>query len=794
MRFRLSQESNGNRKLTVTGNSPCARRRCAGGTCRTVDDPAPHRRHPDGVLYDKARIFVQGGAGGNGCLTFRREAHVPKGGPDGGDGGHGGDVVLVCDDSLRDLQTFKRKAHYKAGRGAPRRGRAAPRRRGRATLVVRVPPGTQVTLRGRHVYDLVAPGQRVVVASGGLGGRGNKHFATPTRQAPRFAERGLPGEEGWIDLRLKLLADVGLVGLPNAGKSSLLAPHDARGAEDRRLPVHDARARARHARRRRPPARVADIPGLIEGASEGAGLGHEFLAHVERTRLLVHVLELAPLDGSDPDENFATIEAELAGYDARLATLPRILALSKADLVPAEDAEAARAAWRERLGDDVPVLVTSSATGEGLDELRGELLRARPRDAPRAAAEASPRPRRSPSTASSAPPPSAASRSSASATARSASAGRASSGCSQRFDVENEEAAAHVEQRLDRMGVIQALEDAGLRAGRRGGDRRHRARAGPVVMSPTVVKLGSSIIADDDGDAARRRPARRSATRSRAPARRRRSSRAARSRAACASWTSPRRPTAIADLQAAQRGRAGQALPRLRRAAARARRIAAPRCCSRSTTCASARTTSTRARRCSRLLDWRVVPVINENDTTATDEISFGDNDFLAAQVAVLLGAERLVLLTNTDGLYTANPRTDAGARLVARSTDPARARGAGDRPGDLGARHRRDALEGRRGRDGDRGRDPDDDLQRAAPRRARRARSRASPRARASRRRRADLVVQALAQVRQARPRAASSSTRAPRGRCATAGPRCCRSASSTCAATSTPATRSRS
>src|SRR5918998_3925206 len=181
----------------------------------------PAKRH-ELMLADRARIEVRAGGGGNGCLSFRREAHVPKGGPDGGDGGHGGAVVLLCDDSLRDLQSFKRKAHYKAqrgshGQGALRHGAAGE------DLVVRVPPGTQVTLEDGTQYDLVTPGERAVIARGGLGGRGNKHFASPTRQAPRFSERGLPGDEGWIDLRLKLLADVGLIGLPNAGKSSLLS-------------------------------------------------------------------------------------------------------------------------------------------------------------------------------------------------------------------------------------------------------------------------------------------------------------------------------------------------------------------------------------------------------------------------------------------------------------------------------------------------------------------------------------------------------------------------------------------
>src|SRR3954468_4016209 len=343
------------------------------------------------MLYDKARIFVQAGGGGDGCMSFRREAHVPKGGPDGGDGGYGGDVVLRCDDSLRDLQSFKRKAHYKATRG--RHGEGALRHGADGDdLVVKVPPGTQVTTEDGEVHDLVTPGQQVVVARGGSGGKGNKKFAGSTRQAPRFAERGLEGDESWLDLRLKLLADVGLVGLPNAGKSSMLgrmtraAPKVANYPFTTLEPVlgtldGDDRQLV-----------LADIPGLIEGAAGGAGLGHDFLAHVERTRLLVHVLDLAPLDGSDPEDNFATIERELDQYDELLARLPRILALSKADLVSPEEAEIAADVWRERFAAAVPardeweapveitpVLITSSATGLGLDELKAELFRRVPK-------------------------------------------------------------------------------------------------------------------------------------------------------------------------------------------------------------------------------------------------------------------------------------------------------------------------------------------------------------------------------------------------------------------------------
>jgi GTP-binding protein len=414
------------------------------------------------MLYDKARIFVSAGGGGDGCLSFRREAHVPHGGPDGGDGGRGGDVVLVCDDSYRDLQTYKRRAHYKAtraghGEGDQRHGANGP------LLEIPVPPGTQVASWDGTAHDLVAAGQRVVVARGGAGGRGNKRFATSTRQAPRLAEKGLAGEEGWVDLRLKLLADVGLVGVPNAGKSSLLARMTRAAPKVAAYPFTTLEPVLGTLDGAERQLVIADIPGLIEGASDGAGLGHDFLAHVERTRLLVHVLDLDPADGSDPLDNHATIETELRAHDPRLASLPRVLALSKADLVPPEDAAAAAELWREHLGDEVPVLVTSSATGQGLDALAAELLH------------------RVPLVASVAEPaaldaPLAEHRVFRPAAGRGFSVQRLDDGVFKvdgdgilrllaRHDLDNDEALAHVEGRLRRMGVISALEAAGFEPG-----------------------------------------------------------------------------------------------------------------------------------------------------------------------------------------------------------------------------------------------------------------------------------------------------------------------------------------
>src|SRR6478672_2704171 len=293
-------------------------------------------------MHDRARIHVQAGSGGDGALSFRREAHVPKGGPDGGDGGRGGDVVLVCSESLRDLESFRRRSHFKAGRGGHGQGALRHGRDGEP-LEIRVPLGTEVTVEADGTrHDLVAAGQRAVIARGGGGGRGNKRFAGPTHQTPRFAERGLPGDETWITLALKLIADVGLVGLPNAGKSSLLARLTRAHPKVADYPFTTLEPVLGTLEGPDRQIVVADIPGLIEGASEGAGLGHEFLAHVERTRLLVHVLDLAPLDGSDPRVNFETVEGELRGYGAGLAELPRMLCLSKADLVTGEEAVAAR--------------------------------------------------------------------------------------------------------------------------------------------------------------------------------------------------------------------------------------------------------------------------------------------------------------------------------------------------------------------------------------------------------------------------------------------------------------------
>ena len=410
------------------------------------------------MFHDRARIYVKGGDGGNGVVSFRREAHVPKGGPDGGDGGRGGEVAIVCDASLRDLSSFRRGAHFKARRGGHGQGQnkhgATP-----GPMEVRVPPGTVVEdPETGDRWDLLAGGQRAVVARGGGGGRGNKQFATATRQAPRFAEQGLPGEERRLELRLKLLADAGLVGLPNAGKSSLLARLTRAQPKVADYPfttIEPVLGTLEAADRQ---LVLADIPGLIEGASGGAGLGHEFLAHVERCRVLVHVLDLAPVDGSDPELNHATVEAELGEHGHGLAALPRILCLSKADLVPAAEVAAAIDSWRARLG--LPVLATSAATGEGLEALRDAIFEQVPAEPPGAHETELPATHRVYR-----PGADDAFRVERLGDGAFRVRGERIERLLARHDVDNEEALRYVEERLRALGVIKALAAAGFEPG-----------------------------------------------------------------------------------------------------------------------------------------------------------------------------------------------------------------------------------------------------------------------------------------------------------------------------------------
>jgi GTP-binding protein len=317
------------------------------------------------MFHDRARIQAQAGRGGDGGLSFRREKFVPKGGPDGGDGGRGGDVVLVADPDLRDLGALHSTRVFRASPGEPGRG-SGKHGAGGVDVEIRLPVGTQVLEDGAVIADLVAPGARVVVARGGVGGRGNRAFATPVRQTPRFAETGLPGETAELELRLKLVADAALVGLPNAGKSSLLRrisnakPKVADYPFTTLQPVlgtvdsPDGRQLT-----------VADVPGLIEGASRGVGLGHEFLAHLERARLLVHVIDAA---AGDPAEQFRQIDHELAEYGAGLEQRAQVVLLNKVDLLPAAPELGVE---DERVAAVFPV---SAATGAGIDAFRRKLF------------------------------------------------------------------------------------------------------------------------------------------------------------------------------------------------------------------------------------------------------------------------------------------------------------------------------------------------------------------------------------------------------------------------------------
>jgi len=416
-------------------------------------------------VYDKAKIWVEGGSGGNGSISFRREAHVPRGGPDGGDGGHGGDVVLACDSSRRDLGALKGSKHFRAQRG--RHGEGSNRHGARGVdLEIPVPPGTQATAVDGSSVDLVAAGQRAVVARGGRGGHGNRRFANSTRQAPRFAEKGSGGEADWIELRLKLLADVGLVGLPNAGKSSLLGRLTRATPKVADYPFTTISPALGTIEGEDRQAVIADIPGLIEGAAEGAGLGHEFLAHVERCSMLVHLVDLAPLEG-DPVVNYETVRGELAAHGAGLERLPELVALSKRDLLPPEEVDAAVSDWRERLGDRVlGVLAISSATGESLDELRRQILVELPEVAPvteEAAAaagdefEAEHRVYR--------PAGEGGYWVEREEDGGFRILGRGVEMLFERHDTKNEEALAYLEQRLKEMGVLAALDRAGFEAG-----------------------------------------------------------------------------------------------------------------------------------------------------------------------------------------------------------------------------------------------------------------------------------------------------------------------------------------
>ncbi len=326
------------------------------------------------MFIDEAEIEVKAGDGGRGCISFRREKHVPRGGPSGGEGGRGGSIYLLADEQITTLLDMTQRSTYRAASG---RGGSGHKRTGKSgdDLVIRVPVGTIVkdAERGHVLRDMTAPGERLCVARGGRGGHGNAWYATAIDQTPRIAEEGEPGEHRRLALELKLIADVGLVGLPNAGKSTLLS----------RLSSAHPKIAAYPFTTRQPQLGIvegpgffrfvmADIPGLIEGAHVGVGLGHEFLRHIERTRLIVHIVDAAPLDGSpDPGKAWRTVRDELAAYSADLARRPEIVVANKLDLTGAEKGvkRLEKAAGRK-------VVAISAVAGTGLEELRRQIVKA----------------------------------------------------------------------------------------------------------------------------------------------------------------------------------------------------------------------------------------------------------------------------------------------------------------------------------------------------------------------------------------------------------------------------------
>lgn len=328
------------------------------------------------TFTDLSHINVRGGDGGAGCMSFRREAFVPKGGPDGGDGGHGGNVIVEADAQLSSLIDYRYKHHFKAERGTHGQGARRHGRDGR-DLVLKVPLGTVVreldpqTQKPLYqIADLTQPGERVVVAPGGVGGRGNIHFVTSVRRAPAFAEKGEPAQDHWIELEMKLMADAALVGMPSVGKSSIIARISAARPKIADYPFTTLVPNLGVVRTKDGSRSfvAADVPGLIEGASEGKGLGHEFLRHIERTALIMHVVDVTGgYEGRDPVADYHTINAELAAYASELAERPQVVVANKCDMPGTEEAA-------ERLREAVEhdghaFFAVSAVTGKGLDEL-----------------------------------------------------------------------------------------------------------------------------------------------------------------------------------------------------------------------------------------------------------------------------------------------------------------------------------------------------------------------------------------------------------------------------------------
>ncbi|MDT9025354.1 MULTISPECIES: GTPase ObgE [Rossellomorea] len=320
------------------------------------------------MFIDQVKVYTKGGDGGNGMVAFRREKYVPKGGPAGGDGGHGADVIFEVDEGLRTLMDFRYQRHFKATRGEHGMSKNQHGRNAE-DMVVKVPPGTVVKDddTGETIADLVQHGQRAVITKGGRGGRGNSRFATPANPAPELSEKGEPGQERYIVMELKLLADVGLVGFPSVGKSTLLSVVSA--AKPKIASYHFTTIVPNLGMVETGDGRsfvMADLPGLIEGAHEGVGLGHQFLRHIERTRVIVHVIDMSGMEGRDPYEDYLTINEELKQYNLRLTERPQIIVANKMDM---PDSEENLKIFKEKLQEDFPVFPISAVTRQGLSEL-----------------------------------------------------------------------------------------------------------------------------------------------------------------------------------------------------------------------------------------------------------------------------------------------------------------------------------------------------------------------------------------------------------------------------------------
>ncbi|RBP04270.1 GTPase ObgE [Rossellomorea aquimaris] len=320
------------------------------------------------MFIDQVKVYTKGGDGGNGMVAFRREKYVPKGGPAGGDGGHGADVIFEVEEGLRTLMDFRYQRHFKAPRGEHGMSKNQHGRNAE-DMVVKVPPGTVVKDddTGETIADLVQHGQRAVITKGGRGGRGNSRFATPANPAPELSEKGEPGQERYIVMELKLLADVGLVGFPSVGKSTLLSVVSA--AKPKIAAYHFTTIVPNLGMVETGDGRsfvMADLPGLIQGAHEGVGLGHQFLRHIERTRVIVHVIDMSGIEGRDPYEDYLTINEELKQYNLRLTERPQIIVANKMDM---PDAEENLKIFKEKIEEDYPIFPISAVTQQGLSEL-----------------------------------------------------------------------------------------------------------------------------------------------------------------------------------------------------------------------------------------------------------------------------------------------------------------------------------------------------------------------------------------------------------------------------------------